>query len=482
MIKLLKHVALVYWVVLYVSYGRVVDIMEKIIQAVGKRAEYADVIYDRVESLAVVKDNVEERIFNPNINTGLGVRVFSKGLWRELSIADVGDEGKLLEAAEKLINPISVEGGRTVHLKEVKPWRINVEVKVKKPGSAVPVEDKLEKVRDTYKAASEIDERVVNTRVSYSEAINEKIFLNSEGSNLRQVIPRTRFSLLCVAKEGSRVDYDYLSRGGVAGFELAEDVKEEEITETAKSAIELLSAAQAPAGEMPVILSPSMTGTFAHESFGHGCEADQVIRERSYLINYLNNQVGSDKLTLYDDGTYPGGYGSIIFDDEGVKASRTAIIEKGILKTFLHDRLTASIMGAPHTGNSRRESFLKKPFVRMTNTYISPGDWSLEEMVSGIKYGVLLTQFESGMEDPIAGGMQLKAKKGYLIKKGERSRILSSLSLTGHVLSFVRDIDAVSVKSDFEMDPGTCGKGHEDYVPVGSGGTYIRSRGVVSQG
>jgi TldD protein len=139
-------------------------------------------------------------------------------------------------------------------------------------------------------------------------------------------------------------------------------------------------------------------------------------------------------------------------------------------------------MKAEPTGNGRRENFLRKLFVRMTNTYVEPGDYSLEEMVEEIDYGVMFVHSFSGMEDPLAGGMELKSKKGYVIEKGRVGRVLSMLTLTENVPDFIASIDAVGKKDQFDMEHGTCGKGHEDMVPVGDGGVYIRAEAVVGQG
>ncbi len=460
----------------------IIDFIEKILAEAVKNSLYADILFERVKSTSILKDKIEEKIYNPYMSSGLVVRILSgDGVWLETGSSDLTGKRKLLNSIRKLTRRCK-PAEKELKLYPVKPWSVNREIKPSINFEDIPLEEKYETVKNTFTTASKIDNRIINTRIVYSESLTEKIFVNSEGSNLRQIIPRTRFSLICVAREAGRVDYDYLSLGHVGGYELIKKIREEDIKAVGESAVELLNATEAPAGRLPVILSPSMTGTFAHESFGHGCEADQVLRKRSYLIKYLGERIGGEDFTLYDDGAYPGGYGSMLFDDEGVKASKTAIVEKGVLKTFLHDRVTAAVMKAEPTGNCRRESFMRKNFIRMTNTYIAPGDWKLDEMISDIKLGVLMIRFESGMEDPAGGGMQLKAKKGYLIESGKVTKALSSLALTGGVLEFVKDIDAISSIRDFELDSGTCGKGHEDYVPVGSGGCYIRSKGIVSQG
>ncbi|MEM4206970.1 MAG: TldD/PmbA family protein, partial [Nitrososphaerota archaeon] len=426
------------------------DIMEKALNEASKNSVYADVLFNRVRGTAILKDKVEEKIYNQDMSSGLVVRILSEsGVWLETGTCNLHRKRKLLNSIRKLARRCN-SSDKLVKLYPVKPWKANSEVKSILNSENILLEEKLENVRNTFSIASKVNEKVVNTRVLYAESLNEKIFINSDGSSLRQVIPRNRFSVLCVAKKEDRIDYDYLSLGHTGGYELIKKIREEDIEAVGKSAVELLNATEAPAARLPVILSPSMTGTFAHESFGHGCEADQVLRKRSYLINYIGEKIGGDEFTLYDDGTYPNGYGTMLFDDEGVKTSKTAIVKNGFLRTFLHDRVTASIMNAEPTGNSRRESFMRKNFIRMTNTYISPGDWNLDEMIDDIKLGVLMIRFESGMEDPAGGGMQLKAKKGYLVESGKITKVLSNLALTGEVLEFVKNIDAISRLEDFE--------------------------------
>jgi TldD protein len=278
------------------------------------------------------------------------------------------------------------------------------------------------------------------------------------------------------------MDYDYLAPGGTVGFEVVKDLEEKAVKETVDSSLALLQASTPPSGHFTVILDPGMTGTFAHESFGHGCEADQIVRKRSYLVPYFGKQMGFEKLNLCDDGTLPEGYGSFLFDDEGVKSKKNYIMKNGVLMGFLHDRFSASMMNAEPTGNGRRESFLRKLFVRMTNTYVEPSDYGLDEMIEDVDHGILLMHCVSGMEDPLAGGMELKSKKGYVIEKGKLGRILSSLTLSENVPDFIASVDAVGKKSQFDMERGTCGKGYEDYVPVGDGGVYIRAKAVVGQG
>jgi len=221
-----------------------------------------------------------------------------------------------------------------------------------------------------------------------------------------------------------------------------------------------------------------MTGLIAHESFGHGLEADQILRDRSYLKQHLNKQVASEICSIYDTPSLEKKLGSYFFDDEGIIAGHNILVENGILKNFIYDRRTASELDATPQGNGRRESFAHPVNVRMSNTYFGSGDYELEEMISEIKEGVMLVHGYFGMEDPLGGGMQCTSKKGYLIENGERTKILKATALSGDVLEMLKNIDAVS-KDTLKLDGGTCGKGSEDMVPVTSGGSYIRAKNVL---
>jgi TldD protein len=456
------------------------ELSAKAIQTMERDAEYADILYERTEGVSISKDKAEERVSTPASTCGFALRAYKLGKWREACTYDLS-VGAVLELAKKLarFEPVS---GNSVKLRELKPWELDEELSVKVKPSEVDIAEKLEHVRRFYRDMSGRDKRIVNARVGYSDTVLERIFTNTEDTVLRQVIPRISLFLMPIARESGKMDYDYLSLGGTSGFEIVKDLEEQAVKETVDSSISLLKATAPPSGHFKVILDPGMTGTFAHESFGHGCEADQVVRKRSYLLPYLGKRIGFEKLDICDDGTLPGGYGSFLFDDEGVKSKKNYILKNGVLEGFLHERYSASVMNTEPTGNGRRESYLRKLFVRMTNTYVEPSDYGLDEMLEEVDNGVMLLHCVSGMEDPLAGGMELKCKKGYLIQQGKLGGVLSTLTLTENVPEFIASIDAVGKKNQFHTESGICGKGYEDLVPVGDGGVYIRAEAVVGQG
>ena len=223
-----------------------------------------------------------------------------------------------------------------------------------------------------------------------------------------------------------------------------------------------------------------ISGLLAHEVMGHASEADEVVKKRSFLSSVVGKKVASPLITMVDDGTVPGAHGSIPFDDEGTPSSRTTIIKDGVYQGYMHSLETAAEMGVRPTGNGRAQDFGHRVWVRMTNTFFEKGDATLEEMLEGVKLGVLTDHMISGMEDPVAGGFEAKALRGFLIENGKVTDMLRSFTLTGSALEILKTTDAVGKQVLF--DGGTCGKGIEDFVPVSSGGPYCRSKITLGGG
>jgi TldD protein len=457
---------------------QVYDIFESLGGVLDGKVEYWDALYDSQSQCIIAKDKVEEQISTPKL-AGVILRAFKDGIWFSSSSYQV-DKKTLVDMAKKLVKP-APKPGTKIKLQALKTEKTDQELPVKKDPTKIPLEDKLEDVRRVYKACGAVDKRIINVRVRHLDTRIERVFANSEGSLMRQVVIRTRLLVYPVAREGDKVRADFITWGKTKGYETYEERDIEELAkEPAKSAIELLGAKTPPSGEFTVVVDGYMAGTIAHESFGHGLEADQVIRDRSYLSSLVGEKVASKQATIIDSSVLPGGYGSYVFDDEGVLAKENVLVENGILKGFLHDRLTSSILGSEPTSSSRVESFLTRHNVRMSNTYFAPGDMTLEELLEPVKYGVMLIHASFGMEDPLGGGIQCTSSKGYMIENGVATTPLSEIALSGKVLDLLKNIDGVG--KEFETGSGTCGKGSEDFIPVGDGGGHLRIKKAIISG
>jgi TldD protein len=456
------------------SYEEIFTDFEEITNSYDRKNQYFDILYDSKSLTSIAKTPSSEDFSVSTKKSGYVARTFIDN-WQEYAF----EQRNELKSIKKIL-PKAVNKGDNIATYE--GWKFNKEVIPKIDPTSVPIDEKIKKIRELYDYVKSYDERIIQARINYVETLTERIFFNNEGCQLRQVIPRTRLGVIPIAKEGPVVDYDYAIESGQMGFEIFDYFSTEKLDEVIQNSLEMLKAVSPPSGRTTIILDPQMAGLIAHESFGHGLEADQVVRDRSYLKQYLNKQVANEVCTIYDHPSIEAQYNSYFFDDEGIRTGNNLLVEKGILKNFIYDRTTAAKFKATPQGNGRRESFCHPVNVRMTSTYFGSGDYELSEMISEIKNGVMLVHGSFGMEDPLGGGLQCTSKKAYLIENGERTKILKQTALTGSVLDLLMNIDAVS-KDKLQVEGGTCGKGSEDYVPVTTGGSYLRANNaLISQG
>ncbi|MFW9956826.1 MAG: TldD/PmbA family protein [Candidatus Odinarchaeota archaeon] len=370
---------------------------------------------------------------------------------------------------------------KSLDLSDVQPIEKTVRQKCQLDPAKVSTDEKLELVMSLDKA-QKIDDRIVNTNSVYNDSKIVFQLVNTVGSKLEWDELRITSVVQSVAREGNRMQFDYGVKGGSAGYELLKSINPEEFGgNCAKGAIELLGAEKPPSGSMTVISDGDISGLIAHEVCGHASEADEVVKKRSFLTDMVGVQVGTDQVTLVDDGTLEGVAGRIPFDSEGTPSSRTIIIKDGVYEGYLHTLETASLMGVSPTGNGRSQDYNRRVFARMTNTFFDSGDWKNEEIISETKEGLYVLKTLSGMEDVVGGGVQCSALKGYIIKNGELTQLVRSMTLAGKVLDILKTADAVGDTLNFSAG-GACGKGEEDFISVSSGGPHMRAEMVVGGG
>jgi TldD protein len=447
------------------------DFLEKIVKILEK-TYYGDVRLETGGSFSVGKNSNEENI-NTSSATGLCIRAFSDDKWYYLGYNELNEE-KILSDTEKLVRRI---GNKKSKLYLQDSWEVDEEIKAKKDPEIISTEEKINTVREIFKQLMK-EKRIVNAAASIAHSKSEMIFINTEGSILRQKIPYFRFYISAISREESKVEMDYFQLAKIGGYELFTSLDlNEKIDEVVKGSVEMLKARILKGGVHDIIVDPDVSGVIAHESFGHGCEADQVLRNRSYLSNLLGRKIVSELISLHDNSSLKGERGYFVFDDEGIKSSDTLIVKDGVLINFLHDRQSAAFMNAKPGGNARAQDFSRKVFVRMSNTFIEPKDWKYDELIEDTDKGFYLINASTGMEDPIGGNLQVSSQKVREIKNGELGQLFKGVSISGKVLEFLNNVDAVT--NDFEMRGSGCGKGHEDYVSVSSGGPYMRIRRAI---
>jgi TldD protein len=274
----------------------------------------------------------------------------------------------------------------------------------------------------------------------------------------------------CIAKTAATSAKGAAGGGGRVGidFFLTEKTPEHFAREAARQAIIQLDAREAPAGEMEVVLGPGWPGILLHEAIGHGLEADFNRKGTSAFSGMLGKRVASDKCTVVDNGTLPSRRGSINVDDEGSPTQNTVLIEKGILKGFLSDKLSARLMGMPDTGNGRRESYEHIPMPRMTNTYMLAGDDSPEDIIRSVKRGVYAVNFGGGQVDITNGKFVFSASEAYMIENGQVTAPLKNCTLIGNGPDALTKVSMVGNDLQLDEGVGTCGKDGQS-VPVGVG-------------
>jgi TldD protein len=434
---------------------------------------YVDGLYDMQTSLTIWKNKDRENV-GTSTSEGISLRGFSGQGWLYAS-SSMSDPRTTRRLVGKLKTRREAPAGK---LRLPEPIELDRQLPIRKSPEQIPLEEKLQKIREIFSLARNMDSKVADVRVFYSESIMERSLLTCNGTFARQRIPRTRIALQVIVKENGVTEYDLFTAGGTVGYETVDELTEEIVRDTVQGAAEQLKAVPPPRGLQKVIIDPGTVGTVCHESFGHGLEADQALRGRSYLSNMLGKRVASEHVTIYDDSSLEKGHGTYYFDDDGVPSRKNVLVDKGILVSFLHDIETSAAMDAPLTASSRVQDASRRRLIRMSNTYAEPGDWKIDEMVKETKSAVMMNRWQYGVEDPLGGGMQVVSRKGYLIENGVKTKPLKSITLTGRVLEILGRVDAVS-KDGFTLDSGNCGKGKEDFVPVSNGGTWWRTTGVI---
>ena len=308
-------------------------------------------------------------------------------------------------------------------------------------------------------------------RVSYRAY--RKIFI-SENRDLDQTVMWTVASMVALASRDGEIKDYYRSFSGLGGIEVL-DSAEAAVGDMASVALELLDSRPMVPGEYDCICDPEVTGMIVHEAFGHGVEMDMFVKDRALAAYCVGDRVASDLVSMHD-GSAVNEVATAYFDDEGSLTSDTLIIDKGILRGGMCDSLSAARLGTSPTGNGRRESYERKAYTRMTNTYFEKGRSTLAGMIKSVKYGFLLENPSSGMEDPKNWGIQCMVNIAREIKDGKLTgRIFSPIVLTGYVPDLLRSVSAMG--RDVRLGGGGyCGKGYKEWVKVSDGGPCMKAR------
>jgi TldD protein len=323
--------------------------------------------------------------------------------------------------------------------------------------------------------ARRYDPRIKNVMASFNTEYKVVMVATSDGTLIGDVQPLSRLQVTCVAEENGQRQAGSFGGGGRVGFEFYHEGDRylRYAREAAREAILNLSAVEAPAGVMPVVLGGGWPGILLHEAIGHGLEADFNRKKTSAFSHLLGNRVASDVCTIVDDGTLPGRRGSLNMDDEGTPTGHTVLIERGILRGYITDKLNARLMGIPVTGNGRRESYQSVVLPRMTNTFMLAGTSDPEEIIRSVDRGLYAVSFGGGQVDITNGKFVFSASEAYLIEGGKVTRPVKGATLIGSGPEILTKVSMVGYDLKLDEGIGTCGKEGQS-VPVGVGLPTIR--------
>jgi TldD protein len=439
--------------------------------ALERGGEFAEVFAeDRRSSSARLDDAKVEELVSGR-ERGAGIRVVRGDTTGFAHTADLSEAG--LRAAAAAAAGAARGGGagvvRAVALEERSPARSHA---VRDLPESIEKVRKIELLERANDAARSEGDAVRQVSASYADSRRRILVANSDGLVARDDQVRTRFFVQCVAAGDTGMQTAMEAPGRTVGFELFDDVDPTEVARTAaRRALTMLRARPAPSGRMPVVLERGAGGVLFHEACGHGLEADLVAKDASVFCGRTGETVASPLVTLVDDGTLAPEWGAYAIDDEGTPAQRNVLIENGVLTDYMWDRLRARKEGRPQSGNGRRETYQHLPMVRMTNTYLLPGDDDPADVIRSTPYGIYCAQLGGGQVNTATGDFVFGMTEAYLIENGEITEPVRAANLIGNGPETLRLVDAVG--NDFGTWPGTCGKQGQG-VPVSAGQPTLR--------
>jgi TldD protein len=443
--------------------------------ALANGGQFADVYLEQVDRTTVSLAGGKVESVECGIHRGGGVRLLSD--WKTgYSSCDSWEEEELKRVAgvasqmargggEPEIEDFTRKGERGIVAYEISPDEIESARKVEIATHA-----------DTIARA--YDPAIKQVRVNYTDEIKRIVVANSDGVMVTHEVPLVWITVSTLAQRDSKQQSGYIRRSAKRGFEYAGlAFAEEAARESARQAVDMLEAGEAPGGEIPVVIG-SGGGVVFHEAVGHGLEADGVERKTSFYTGMVGTRVGSDLISIIDDGSIPNLRGSFDYDDEGTPSQENVLIENGILKGYIYDLLTAWKLKAKPTGNGRRQSYMHYPMVRMTNTHLLPGDSKPEEIIEATPNGIFTRHLGGGEVDTTTGDFTFGVREAYLIENGKIGAPVKGATLIGNGPEILKRIDMVG--DDVDFWPGTCGKGQ--WVPVTSGAPTLRIASITVGG
>jgi TldD protein len=457
--------------------GDIETIMSRLLNA---PVDAADIYFQARHAESWVMEGGIIKEGNHNIEWGAGVRAVS-GEKTGFAYSDRIELPVLLEAANNV--KAIVRQGQHVQFGLVKSKNWPQYYTPINPLKSLTDQQKIDLLRKVDSETRKLDDRIEEVIVSLVGAHDSILVANQDGSLAADIRPLVRMNVTVIVEEKGQREQG--SMGGGARSDYSCFVEQEQALEYGREAVRQalvkLGAAEAPAGNMTVVLGPGWPGILLHEAIGHGLEGDFNRKGTSAFSGRVGERVASELCTIVDDGTLPDRRGSLSIDDEGTPTEKTVLIENGILKGYMQDKLNARLMGVRPTGNGRRESYAHTPMPRMTNTYMLPGPHNPEEIIKSVKKGLYARNFAGGQVDITSGKFVFSASEAYLIENGKITRPVKGATLIGNGPDVLTRVSMVGTDLELDSGVGTCGKDGQS-VPVGVGQPTLRIDGLTVGG
>jgi TldD protein len=443
------------------------DLERYLAAALSAGGDYADLYFEYLSSTSLMVDESMVKSAAQGISAGCGVRVISGERTGYAYTDDLSSE-RILRAARTAALIASGPAKTPKMGFQEKAARSLYPVSL--PSVDAEITAKVELVMRADTAARAFDPRIKEVRASYADELRNILVVGSDGTFAEDSQPLARTNVSVIAKEGQTSGRGSSGGGGrvALDFFFGDKTPEYFAREAGRQAILQLDAREAPAGDMEVVLGPGWPGVLLHEAVGHGLEADFNRKQTSAFAGLIGKRVASEKCTVVDNGTMPWRRGSLNVDDEGNTTQETVLIENGILKGYLSDKLSARLMGMANTGNGRRESYEDIPMPRMTNTYMLAGEDDPQDIIRSVKHGIYAVNFGGGQVDITNGKFVFAASEAYMIENGQVTAPIKGATLIGNGPDVLTRVSMVGNDLKLDEGVGTCGKDGQA-VPVGVG-------------
>ncbi len=449
--------------------------------ALERGADWADLFFEyRINTGLRMEDDIIKDVSH-GIVVGMGVRAV-RGEQIGYAYTDDVTFDAMLNAARAAA--VIANDKKQVPPVAIKSVKIKNLYSVGLPSVDAAVSDKINLLERANQAAHQTDSRITKINIGLSDELKRIMYYDSTGKFFTDTQPMVSLYIAVVAEEGTRRQRAGANRAARAGLEIFKTepyVPETVAREAAQIALTNLDARPAPAGPQVVVLGPAESGVLLHEAVGHGLEADANRKKLSNYSDLVGQKVAAEQCTIVDSGLFPAMRGSINIDDEGSLPTETVLIENGVLRGYLHDRISATCMKAQPTGNGRRQSYAHPPIPRMTNTFLRPGKYDPREIIESVKFGVFAKRFSGGQVDTTKGDFTFGVIEAYLIEDGKITAPLKDVTLIGNGPEVMRNL--VLTGNDLQMTRGTwtCGKDGQS-VPVGQGIPTVKVTNITVGG